>query len=144
PIALDTLPQSTPAHGERPPSFEGGAPDLVELVSTRQNRNDAAAARGQPGPWSKRSARCRQVCTAGRERGRRVMSEGGAKKTILCIEDEHRLRQDILDERAEAGYGALGASDGREALALLNRKRPDLILCDISMPRLDGYGFLDA
>lgn len=72
------------------------------------------------------------------------MSRGGATKTILCIEDEHRLRQDILDELAEAGYGALGASDGREALALLNRRRPDLILCDISMPHLDGYGFLEA
>jgi len=72
------------------------------------------------------------------------MSEGGTTKTVLCIEDEHRLRQDILDELAEAGYGALGASDGREALALLNRTRPDLILCDISMPRLDGYGFLEA
>ena len=72
------------------------------------------------------------------------MSEGGTTKTILCIEDEHRLRQDILDELADAGYGTLGASDGREALALLNRTRPDLILCDISMPRLDGYGFLEA
>lgn len=70
------------------------------------------------------------------------MSGGGAGKIILCVEDEHRLRQDIVDELAIAGYDALGAADGREALVLLDARRPDLILCDISMPRLDGFGFL--
>lgn len=79
-----------------------------------------------------------------REEAPPVMSENRRKKTILCVEDEPSLRQDILDELAEAGYHAMGASDGREALALLKARRPDLILCDISMPRLDGYGLLDA
>ena len=72
------------------------------------------------------------------------MSGGKTRKTVLCVEDEHHLRQDIIDELVLAGYNAVGASDGREALALLDAQRPDLILCDISMPRLDGYGFLDA
>lgn len=72
------------------------------------------------------------------------MTPEKATRTILCIEDERRLRQDILDELTLAGYDALGAADGREALALLQRTRLDLILCDISMPRLDGYGLLDA
>ncbi|MBW7862576.1 MAG: response regulator [Rhodocyclaceae bacterium] len=72
------------------------------------------------------------------------MSKGGTAKTILCVEDERRLRQDIVDELAIAGYDALGAADGREALALLDARRPDLILCDISMPHLDGFGFLET
>ena len=82
--------------------------------------------------------RCRE------RKARQAMFVDGMTKTILCIEDERRLRQDIVDELVIAGYDALGAADGCEALALLNRQRPDLILCDISMPRLDGYGFLDA
>lgn len=65
-------------------------------------------------------------------------------RTILCIEDEAYLRQDILEELSGAGYKAVGASDGLEALALLESLRPDLILCDISMPNLDGYELLDA
>ncbi len=74
------------------------------------------------------------------------MRESGKKRkrTILCVEDEHHLRQDIIDELSSAGYEVVGAADGRKALALLESERPDLILCDISMPDLDGFGFLDT
>jgi DNA-binding NarL/FixJ family response regulator len=72
------------------------------------------------------------------------MPGGEPTKTILCVEDEGRLRQDIIDELEIAGYGTLGAADGNEALTLLHSRRPDLILCDISMPRLDGFGFLET
>lgn len=71
-------------------------------------------------------------------------SDNTAKKTILCIEDERHLRQDLIEELSAAGYEALGAADGRKALSLLDSKRPDLILCDISMPQLDGFEFLEA
>lgn len=66
------------------------------------------------------------------------------KRTILCIEDETHLRQDLVEELSAAGYAVLEAADGREALALLETKRPDLILCDISMPHIDGFTFLDT
>ena len=72
------------------------------------------------------------------------MQSDGERKTILCVEDERLLLQDIVDELEIAGYRALGAKDGQEALGLIDRQRPDLILCDISMPRLDGYGFLET
>ncbi|WP_211217866.1 response regulator [Fodinicurvata sediminis] len=68
--------------------------------------------------------------------------QAGMRGTILCIEDEPYLRQDILDELHTAGYRAIGAEDGVEALATLENRRPDLILCDISMPQLDGYELL--
>lgn len=68
----------------------------------------------------------------------------GSKPIILCVEDQCQLRRDISEELVAAGYDVLAVKDGREALALLKEKRPDLILCDISMPGLDGYGLLDA
>lgn len=63
---------------------------------------------------------------------------------ILCIEDEKHLRRDIADELADAGYAVIEACSGEEALELLRTLRPDLILCDISMPGLDGYQVLAA
>lgn len=61
---------------------------------------------------------------------------------ILCCEDEAELRRDIVEELSEAGYRTVEAADGEEALAQLAACRPDLTLCDITMPRLDGYGVL--
>lgn len=67
-----------------------------------------------------------------------------ARPIILCVEDEEALRRDIADELSEAGYAVLEARDGAEALKLLDMSRPDLILCDISMPGLNGYDVLKA
>jgi DNA-binding NarL/FixJ family response regulator len=67
-----------------------------------------------------------------------------AQFTILCVEDEEDLRTDIAEELAAANYDVLQASNGREAVALLERHRPDLVLCDITMPGLGGYDVLKA
>ncbi|MFC5386197.1 response regulator [Aquamicrobium segne] len=69
---------------------------------------------------------------------------GKARHLVLCVEDEQTLRRDIADELSEAGYAVLEASNGRQALDLLRNARPDLILCDISMPDLNGYDLLKA
>mgnify|MGYP000854129095 FL=1 len=61
---------------------------------------------------------------------------------ILCVEDEPSLRDDIAFELHEAGYIVSAAGDAREALACLERQRPDLILCDILMPGMDGKRFM--
>jgi DNA-binding response OmpR family regulator/DNA-binding CsgD family transcriptional regulator len=61
---------------------------------------------------------------------------------ILVVEDEDALRHDIVEELQEAGYRAVAAADGTQALELLAVITPDLLLCDISMPGLDGYGLL--
>ncbi len=59
--------------------------------------------------------------------------------TILVVENETSNR--ILIERvlSTRGYRCLSASNGREALDLLDREHVDLILTDLSMPVLDGY-----
>lgn len=61
------------------------------------------------------------------------------QRTILIIENE--LSNRILIERvlSTRGYRCISAANGREALAILDRERTDLILTDLSMPVLDGY-----
>ncbi|GHO95764.1 response regulator [Reticulibacter mediterranei] len=66
-------------------------------------------------------------------------SQNGYTSTILVVENEVSNR--ILIERvlSTRGYRCLSASNGREALNILDRERVDLILTDLSMPVLDGY-----
>lgn len=61
-------------------------------------------------------------------------------KRILIIEDEREI-QDILKELLmNAGYEATAASDGLEGIILFQKRKFDLILLDIMMPKIDGYG----
>ena len=62
--------------------------------------------------------------------------------TILCIDDETLLREDIVEELEDEGYKVLQASDGHEGLKLILSHRPDLVICDITMPRKNGYELL--
>lgn len=61
---------------------------------------------------------------------------------ILVIEDEPRLRIEVIEWLKFEGYEVIGAADGVEGVEAALRERPDLIVCDITMPRLDGYGVL--
>ncbi len=62
--------------------------------------------------------------------------------TILCIDDETLLREDIVEELEDEGYKVLQASDGHEGLKQILSHRPDLVICDITMPRKNGYELL--
>lgn len=61
---------------------------------------------------------------------------------ILCVEDEHNLRGNIVEELVDAGFHVIAAEDGLKALVLLSDHRPDLILCDITMPGMGGFELL--
>ena len=63
---------------------------------------------------------------------------------ILFIEDEPAMRANIAEVLELEGYQPLTASNGREGAALAQRELPDLILCDVMMPELDGHGVLEA
>ena len=65
-------------------------------------------------------------------------------KTILVIEDEPDMRRNITTLLRYHDYKAIAAENGREGIAAARRERPDLILCDVMMPELDGYGVLKA
>src|SRR5229473_6064817 len=58
---------------------------------------------------------------------------------VLIIEDELPMRTALQDCLASEGYRVLGAADGERGLAHALQDKPDLILLDIMMPRLDGY-----
>ncbi|HEY9873165.1 MAG TPA: hybrid sensor histidine kinase/response regulator [Candidatus Obscuribacterales bacterium] len=59
---------------------------------------------------------------------------------ILVIEDEQPLREDILETLECLYFDAIGAENGAVGVQLAQLHKPDLILCDIMMPELDGYG----
>ncbi len=62
--------------------------------------------------------------------------------TILCVEDIPELREDIAEELEDAGYDILQAADGIEGLEMILKHQPDLVLCDISMPKMSGLQLL--
>jgi two-component system sensor histidine kinase/response regulator len=63
-------------------------------------------------------------------------------KKILVIEDEKDVRENLLEILGQEGYYAIGAQDGEEGVKLAWEQLPDLIISDIKMPRLDGFGVL--
>ncbi|MBW4538765.1 MAG: response regulator [Myxacorys chilensis ATA2-1-KO14] len=63
-------------------------------------------------------------------------------KTILVIEDEQAVRESILDLLEAEGFHSIGGENGTAGVNLAHEYHPDLILCDIQMPELDGYGVL--
>ncbi|HQK15315.1 MAG TPA: response regulator, partial [Anaerolineae bacterium] len=63
------------------------------------------------------------------------------KKQILVVEDQDLLLMAIRDVLEMEGYTVITASDGVEGLEMMERCTPDLIIADISMPRMDGYKF---
>ena len=58
---------------------------------------------------------------------------------ILVVDDSNTIRRSAEVFLKQAGYDVLLAEDGFDALAKVHDYKPDLIFCDILMPRLDGY-----
>ena len=66
------------------------------------------------------------------------------KKSILIIEDTADVRKNTAQLLEIAGYKTFTANNGKNGLQSAKKNKPDLILCDIIMPKLDGYGVLRA
>jgi DNA-binding response OmpR family regulator len=66
------------------------------------------------------------------------------KQSILVVEDHVPLLKAVQDILQTDGYIVLTATDGREAIRLMEDSCPDLIVTDILMPRMDGYAFRKA
>ncbi len=65
-------------------------------------------------------------------------------KKILVIEDENFIRENLLELLEIEGFEAVGAENGCVGVELAKQQQPNLILCDVMMPELDGYGVLEA
>jgi DNA-binding NarL/FixJ family response regulator len=63
---------------------------------------------------------------------------------ILIIEDEPAMRANLEDILELEGFLPILAANGKEGIRLAREQRPDLILCDILMPGMDGHAVLDA
>ncbi len=64
------------------------------------------------------------------------------KRTILIIEDNDDIREGTSEILELANYNVITADNGKTGVELTNKHKPDVILCDIMMPELDGYGVL--
>lgn len=65
-------------------------------------------------------------------------------KTILTVDDSRMMREMLLMVLQGAGFNVVQAEDGAEGLEVLARADPDIIITDINMPKMDGYGFIEG
>ncbi len=65
-------------------------------------------------------------------------------KRILIIEDEPEMRRNIATLLRYQDYEPIEAENGRKGIEAARREKPDLVLCDVMMPELDGHGVLQA
>jgi len=66
-------------------------------------------------------------------------AEKGEKKRILIVDDKPELRKALAIRLEASNYQVLTASDGEEALKKVREERPDLIILDIMLPKMDGF-----
>jgi len=64
------------------------------------------------------------------------------KHKILIIDDERSIRL-LLESFLSKNYDVISKSDGMEALDWLEVNLPDMIICDVQMPNMDGYAFVE-
>ena len=62
--------------------------------------------------------------------------------TVLLIEDNEDIRENMAEIMELSGYKVLTAPDGKEGVESAIKHKPNIIICDIMMPVLDGYGVI--
>jgi two-component system chemotaxis response regulator CheY len=65
-------------------------------------------------------------------------------QTILTVDDSRTMRDMLKMALAEAGFNVLQAVDGVDGLEVLQTSMPDVIVTDINMPKMDGFGLIEA
>ncbi len=76
--------------------------------------------------------------------GGEAMAHAGDKHVILLVEDDDQVIGILTKLLEKNGYGVEVAKDGLEGLQVLEEIRPDLLVVDVMMPRLDGFSFVKA
>lgn len=69
------------------------------------------------------------------------MSEN-RKIRILCVEDEQEIRENIADILRDEGFEVFEADNGKKGFEVFLQEKPDIVISDIMMPEVDGYGLL--
>ena len=65
-------------------------------------------------------------------------------KTVLTVDDSRTMRDMLKMALSAAGYSVIQAEDGVHGLEVLSGSNPDVIITDINMPRMDGFGFISV
>jgi two-component system chemotaxis response regulator CheY len=65
-------------------------------------------------------------------------------KTVLTVDDSRTMRDMLKLALSQAGFRVVQAEDGVHGLEVLQGETPDVIITDINMPRMDGFGFIEA
>src|SRR6187399_870850 len=63
-------------------------------------------------------------------------------RRLLVIDDHVDIRENIAEILSLAGYETFTAENGKKGVEMALKEHPDLVICDIMMPELDGYGVL--
>ena len=64
-------------------------------------------------------------------------------KTVLTVDDSRTMRDMLLFTLTDAGFRVVQAEDGLHGLEVLRAETPDVVVTDINMPRMDGFGFIE-
>lgn len=73
-----------------------------------------------------------------KEKIREKLIKEKSKKTVLVVDDEKPIVDILVYNLKKEGYNTLEANDGEEAIKIVSEKRPDLVLLDIMLPKMDG------
>jgi two-component system chemotaxis response regulator CheY len=65
-------------------------------------------------------------------------------KTVLTVDDSRTMRDMLMLALTEAGFKVVQAVDGIDGLEALDAANADVIITDINMPRMDGFGFIEG
>jgi two-component system chemotaxis response regulator CheY len=65
-------------------------------------------------------------------------------KIVLTVDDSRTMRDMLRLALVDAGFTVIQAEDGEHGLEVMREGVPDVIVTDINMPRLDGYGFIEG
>ncbi len=83
----------------------------------------------------------REVVVVSHSRAQETEQAGAGKATVMVVDDSLTMRKVLSRTLEREGYQVVTAKDGMDALQILQETRPDIILLDIEMPRMDGFEF---
>jgi CheY-like chemotaxis protein len=66
-----------------------------------------------------------------------------SRKKILLIEDDHETAALVVEELVDRGFAASVVEDGKDGLLAILKEKPDMVLCDVSLPRMSGFEVLE-
>ena len=118
-----------------------GAPpaDTGEAASTDDG---ASAPADQPAVESMTESAPADETQAPPEHASKATEGGAVEKRILTIDDSKTMRDMLMLALTNAGYQVVQAIDGQDGLEVLRKEAIDVVITDINMPRLDGYGVI--